>query len=184
MTEFEIIKGCIKHDPACQRTLYEQFFSKMMGICLRFSKGTQEAKIILHEGFLRIFENVKSYRGEMPLEEWIRKIIVSACVDYLRRNRQSYLIVNTVNAAEIPAVKEKPISDDEILNKISKDNVLKAVQDLSPAYRTVYNLFSFEKYSHKQISERLDISEETSRSNLAKAKFNIRKNLIRVCNDK
>lgn len=153
----------------------------MMGICLRYSKDQAEAKAILNEGFLRIFGTIKQYRGEITLDDWAKKIIINAAIDYLRQNKQSYWIVNTVNATTAKSNQpEKILSDDEILNLTNEKDVLQAVQSLSPAYRVIFNLHFIDKHAHQQISERLDISEATSKSDFAKARYHIRKNLTRI----
>ena len=90
MTDAEIIKGCARHDKNCQKTIYERFYSSMMGICLRYSKDQAEAKTILNEGFLTVFGTIKHYRGEVALDEWVKKIIVNSAIEYLRKNRQTY----------------------------------------------------------------------------------------------
>lgn len=181
MTEAELIKGCAKHDKTCQRTFYEQFYSPMMGVCLRYSKDYAEAKTILNDGFLKVFSAIKHYRGENTLEEWIRKIIVNSAIDHLRSNKQSYWIVNTVNATMGDAGRsEKIASDSDLLSQLNEKHILKAVQALSPAYRVIFNLHFIDKYTHQQISERLDISEATSQLDFSKAKYHIRKNLTRI----
>jgi RNA polymerase sigma-70 factor (ECF subfamily) len=182
MTETEIIKGCIKGDLNSQKNLYELFYGKMVGICLRYSKNKEEAKSIINEGFLAVFENIKNFRGDIPLEQWIKKIIIDTCIDYLKKNKSTYWIVNTVNASQKNSGKDLLMDDEAILNNLKKEDILKATQNLSPAYRVIFNLFFIDKYSHKQISERLDISEETSKSDLEKAKYNLRKNLTQVLN--
>jgi RNA polymerase sigma-70 factor (ECF subfamily) len=176
MSENEIIKGCLNYDRESQKALYEQFYSKMSGVCLRYSKDVNEAKEMLCEGFLNVFSNLKNYTHKSSLEIWIKEIIVKASVDHLRKNKQN-LIVSTVYANE-KAVTDEDLSDDELVLNINKEEILKAVQELTPAYRTVFNLYLIEKYTHKEIAEMLDISESTSESNLSKAKYNLRKNIV------
>ncbi len=180
MNETEIIKGCIKNDRACQKVLYDYFFSEMLGVCLRYSNNEEVAMDILHEGFLKIFLNIKNFNNSGTFEGWVRRIMVNTCIDSLRKGKQNYQIVSTVYANEtIPDVPEE-LEDEEILIHIEKEEILKAVQKLTPAYRTIFNLYVVEEYSHKQIADMLEISEGTSKSNLSKAKFNLRKNLIHL----
>jgi RNA polymerase sigma factor (sigma-70 family) len=179
MNEADIIKGCLRNDRASQKQLYELYYGKMLGVCLRYSKTNAEAKDILHEGFLKAFSALKTFDLHTPFETWIKKIMITTAVDHLRRNKHNYLIVSTVNAYEKPTPVEEVVNDDAFAN-INKEELLKAVQELTPAYRTVFNLFLIDGYSHKEIAEILDVSEETSKSNLSKAKFNLKKNLVHL----
>lgn len=180
MTEHDIIKGCIKNDRECQKALYEQYYSKMSGVCLRYAKDKNTAKDVFHEAFLKVFNNIKNFNGSGSFEGWIRRIMVNTSIDHLRKNRQDYLIVSTVYANEKAAAVTEEIDEDDILANINEEDILKAVQELTPAYRTVFNLFVIEEFTHKEIAEMLDISEGTSKSNLSKAKFNLRKNLAHL----
>jgi RNA polymerase sigma-70 factor, ECF subfamily len=187
MNEIDIIKGCLKNDRASQKALYEQYYSKMLGVCLRYAKDKENAKDVLHEAFLKVFNNLKNFNGSGSFEGWIRRIMVNTSIDHLRKNKQNYLIVSTVYANEKASAATEEIEDDDLLLNIDKEDILKAVQDLTPAYRTVFNLYVIEEFTHKEIAEMLDISEGTSKSNLSKAKFNLRKNLthlIKTTNDK
>ena len=181
MTESEIIRGCIKYDRNAQKALYELYYATMMGVCLRFSKNTEEAKTILKEGFLKVFHTIASLNSILPSESWIRTIIINTAIEYLRRNRQEYLIVSTVNAYEkTEGYKEETISDDELLNRLGTEDIIKALQRLTPAYRIVFNLYFIEKLSTKEIGEKLGINEDTAKTNLSKARFNMKKFLIQT----
>ena|ERR1051326_4243013 len=176
MEETEIIKGCLRNDRACQKILYERFYGKMMAVCLRYAKDRDEAKDILHEGYMKVFDKLKNFGSKGSFEGWIRRIMVNTAIDHLRKNKHEYLIVNTVYASD-QAATVTDANDDDIINSVDHEEVMKAIQQLSPAYRAVFNLYVIEDFSHKEISEILDISEGTSKSNLAKAKFNLKKNL-------
>lgn len=180
MNETEIIKGCLKNDRASQKALYEHFYSKMLGVCLRYSNDSDEAKDVLHEAFLKVFTNLKNFTGSGSFEGWIRRIMVNTAIDQLRKNKQNYLIVSTVYANEKASDTADEMSDDDLSMHISQDDIVKAVQELTPAYRNVFNLYVVEEYTHKEIAEMLDISEGTSKSNLSKAKFNLKKNLLQI----
>ena len=179
MEETDIIKGCLRNDRACQKMLYERFYGKMMSVCLRYAKDKDEAKDILHEAYMKVFDKLKNFSNKGSFEGWIRRIMVNTAIDHIRKNKQEYLIVNTVYASD-QAANVQDSSDDDIINNVDHEEVMKAIQQLSPAYRAVFNLYVMEDFSHKEISEILDISEGTSKSNLAKAKFNLRKNLVHL----
>lgn len=180
MNETDIIKGCLQNDRASQKLLYEQFYGKMLGVCLRYSKNSDDAKDTLHEGFIKIFNSLKNFNNKGSFEGWVRRIMVNTAIDHLRKNKHDYLIVSTVYANDKAANTAEEINDEEILLHIDKEEILKAVQELTPAYRTVFNLYVIEEYTHKEIADLLDISEGTSKSNLSKAKFNLRKNLMHL----
>jgi RNA polymerase sigma-70 factor (ECF subfamily) len=179
MEESEIIKGCLKNDRSCQKALYERYYGKMMSVCLRYAKDRDEAKDILHEAYMKVYDKLRNFGNKGSFEGWIRRIMVNTAIDHIRRNKHEYLIVNTVYASD-QAATVKDESDENIMNSVDHEEVMKAIQQLSPAYRAVFNLYVIEEYSHKEIADILDISEGTSKSNLAKAKFNLKKNLIHL----
>ena len=178
MNENEIIKGCLKNNRESQKALYEHYYSRMFGLCLRYSKNSDEAKEMVHEGFVKVFSELKNHKPNEPLEAWIKNIMIHAAIDYLRKNKEN-MIVSTVYANKVssPAAKNDDISDEEMIQNADKEIVLKAVQELAPAYRKVFNLNVIDGYPHKKIAEVLNISEETSELTLGKAKFNLQKNL-------
>lgn len=178
MTDHELISGCIKQDKACQEALYKRFYGKMMGVCLRYARDRDEARDMLQEGFIKVFTSLRNFASKGSFEGWIRRIVVNTAVDHLRRNKHEYMIVSTVYAREgdIPDHADE-LEEEDAINELSEEQILAVVQKLSPAYRTVFNLYVIENFSHKEIAERLNISEGTSKSNLAKARFQLKKNL-------
>jgi len=181
MSEIDIIKGCLKNDRMSQKALYEGNYGKMLGVCMRYAKDRDEAKDMLQEGFLKVFNNIQNYNSKGSFEGWMRRIIVNTCIDLIRKNKKNYLIVSTTYANEqYINMSEDEMDEDNLADRISETEILRAVQDLTPAYRMVFNLFVIEEYTHKEIAELLDISEGTSKSNLSKAKFNLKKNLTHL----
>lgn len=178
MTENELITGCVKQDRASQKRLYEQFYGKMLGVCMRYARDRDEAKDMVHEGFIKVFSAIRSYAGKGSFEGWIRRIVVNTAVDHLRKNKQEYMIVSTVRAMESGNQADE-IEEEDLLSQISKEDILAAVQLLSPAYRTVFNLYVIEEYTHKEIADMLNISEGTSKSNLSKARYQLQKTLTK-----
>ena len=180
MNEIDIIKGCLKNDRMSQKALYEGYYGKMLGACMRYAKDRDEAKDMLQEGFIKVFNNIQNFNNKGSFEGWMRRIIVNTCIDQIRKNKKNYLIVSTVNANDQGITPAEEIDEDDLADRISEAEILRAVQDLTPAYRMVFNLFVIEEYTHKEIAELLDISEGTSKSNLSKAKFNLKKNLMNL----
>lgn len=159
----KIIYGCQESDPRAQKELYELFKTKMFGICLRYAGDYNDAQDILHDGFLKVFEKVGQFKFKGSFEGWIRKIIVNTA---LERFRTKYKLIDINDNFREVDRKAK----DNILVDISVKEILKFVQELSPRYRTVFNLYAIEGYSHKEISKMLNISEGTSKSNLSRAR--------------
>jgi RNA polymerase sigma-70 factor (ECF subfamily) len=181
MTENELIAGCIRQDKSCQEALYKRFYGKMMGVCLRYAKNRDEASDMLQEGFIKVFTSLRNFSFKGSFEGWVRRIVVNTAVDHLRRNKHEYMIVSTVYAREgdVPDPAED-VEEENLLNNLSEEEILNAVSQLSPAYRTVFNLYVMENFPHKEIADQLGISEGTSKSNLAKARFQLKKNLFNL----
>lgn len=171
---FEIIQGCVKGDSKSQQFIYQKLYGKMLGTCMRYSKDREEARDILQDGFLKVFTNIKLYEGKGSFEGWVRKIIVNTALDYIRKNKQLIQYADSdyvdENAEEI---KEEENNNDYA--NINTNEIMEAVQQLSTAYRTVFNMFVVDGFSHQQIAEQLGINIGTSKSNLSKAKMHLKK---------
>lgn len=171
------IKGCRKRDRESQRELYEMFYGYGMSITLRYADSREEAVTILNDSFMKVFDNIRKYDTGRPFKPWLRKIIVNTAINHFHRSKKIRDRIKHETA-------EEEIADREmILSGISYLEIVSMVQQLTPAYRTVFNLYVIEGYKHREIAEKLGISEGTSKSNLAKAKQNLRvileKNLTR-----
>ena len=187
MSEEELIRGCLKSEPAAQRELYLQYFNKTMHVCIRYSKNPQDAKAILLDAFKNIFNGFRNFTdantkrkkdGPPPLlEEWIKNETIAAAVQHMHDNKKEYFVSSTVSTRDTGRQSASEISDEQILKGADKQMIIKALQQLTPSYRAIYNLHEVEGYSHPQISKLLDISEYTSKDSLLKAKFNLRKNI-------
>jgi RNA polymerase sigma-70 factor (ECF subfamily) len=159
-----IIQGCCRKDPRAQKVLYEHFSGQMFGVCLRYSSSAEDAQDILHEGFLKIFEKISQYKFKGSFEGWVRKIMVNTA---LEKFRNQYKVISIQDHA----YEYDSGSSEDINDNITAKELLSMIQELSPQYRTVFNLYAIEGYSHKEISELLKISEGTSKSNLSRARI-------------
>lgn len=166
-TEHNLIEALARQERWAQQQLYEQYYGKMMGICLRYAGSRDEALDLLHEGFIKVFQNIGRYKAGTSLTAWIRTIMVNTCIDYYRKTiRRRTEDINEAHALS---------SDDpDVLSNLTEREILQAVQELSPAYRAVFNLYVVEGYSHKEIGDALQITESTSRSNLVKARIKLK----------
>ncbi len=164
ISEDDLIKACRQNDRKMQYELYQRFAPKMYGICLRYAGSAEEAEDILQEGFIKVFKKIESYRGEGSFEGWIRRIFVNTAIEQFRR--RNYL--QPITEREENTIEGKYLS---VLDNLAEKDIIGLVQQLSPGYRTVFNMYVVEGFTHKQISEALGISEGTSKSQLSRAKL-------------
>ncbi|MDQ3845995.1 MAG: RNA polymerase sigma factor [Bacteroidota bacterium] len=164
ISEDDLIKACRQNDRKMQYELYQRFAPKMYGICLRYAGSAEEAEDILQEGFIKVFKKIESYRGEGSFEGWIRRIFVNTAIEQFRR--RNYL--QQITEREENTIEGKYLS---VLDNLAEKDIIGLVQQLSPGYRTVFNMYVVEGFTHKQISEALGISEGTSKSQLSRAKL-------------
>lgn len=169
-SESDLIDGCIHGDSKMQRALYDRFASTMYGVCLRYAGNTNDADDILQEGFIKVYNNIHKFRREGSFEGWIRRIFINTCIEHFRKKTKSYNISevheNTVEDADISA-----------LDTLAAKDLVKVINELSPGYKTVFNLYVVEGYTHREIGDMLGISEGTSKSQLARAKATLKKML-------
>ena len=163
ISESDLIQGCIAGNRRMQEQLYQRFSSRMYAVCLRYAGNAEEAEDILQEGFIKIFKKLDSFRSEGSFEGWIRRIFVNTAIEHFRRKR--YL--QPVTEKEENTIEGKYIS---VLDELAEQDILSLVQNLSPGYRTVFNMYVVEGYTHKEIADLLGISEGTSKSQLSRAK--------------
>lgn len=169
MTDEQIVEGCIKKDAIAQKHLYEKFVRKMMGVCLRYADSTEEAEDVVQNGFISVFENISSYRGTGPLEGWIRRIMVNTALTNIRKNKKLKQNI------ELDSVEFMLPSTNQLNESFEARDLLKIIQTLPTGFRTVFNLYAIEGYSHKEIAEMLNISEGTSKSQYSRAKTHLQK---------
>ena len=161
--ESDLISGCIDGNRRMQEELYRRFSPRMYAVCLRYASSSEEAEDILQEGFIKIFKKLSSYRGDGSFEGWIRRIFVNTAIEHFRRRRYS----QPVTEKEENTIEGKYLS---VLDDLAEKDILELVRQLSPGYRTVFNMYVVEGYTHKEIGEMLGISEGTSKSQLSRAK--------------
>lgn len=169
MTDEELVQGCVKKDPRAQKHLYDKFSRKMMGVCMRYSQSTEEAEDVLQNGFISIFLNIESFKGSGSLEGWIRRIIVNTALTNIRKNKKLQQNI------ELESVEFMLPSTNEVSETSGAKDLLKVIQTLPTGFRTVFNLYAIEGYSHKEIGDLLGISEGTSKSQYSRAKAHLQK---------
>ncbi len=175
----ELIDGCLKGDSRSQHAVYKMYYGKMKAVCLRYASSTDEAKDMVQDGFIKVFSSLEKFEGNGSLEGWIRRIMVNLSIDQYRKKKH-HVDLDLENSKHL--VEENTEEEDELESDIydfQPHHIVEAMQQLSPVYRTVFNLYVFENFSHQEISEKLGISLGTSKSNYAKAKKNMKKILLK-----
>lgn len=166
----QLIQDCIIGNRNAQRFLYEKFVAKMYGICLRYSKNRNEAEEILQEGFMQVFKSLTNFKNQGSFEGWIKKIMVYSSIQHYRSKSKLYLVQSDANYLE-----GLTTSEEDIISRLAKKELLQLIQALPPACRLIFNLYVFEGMKHREIAEQLGISEGTSKSNFFDAKILLQK---------
>ena len=166
-----IISDCIAGSQKAQAKLYHHFAPKMFGVCLRYAKDATEAEDNLQDGFIKVFANLNSFRQEGSFEGWIRRIMINISLEKLRKQHLMYPV-------EDVAIYDSVNFSDDVIAKISADELVKLIQELPPRYRMVFNLYVIEGMSHQEIAQEMSITQGTSKSNLARAREIMKK---KVC---
>jgi RNA polymerase sigma-70 factor (ECF subfamily) len=177
ISDGDLIRGCLSGDSRMQEALYNRFAPKMYAVCLRYSNNADDAQDLLQEGFVKIFKNLDRFRAEGSFEGWVRRVFVNTSIEHYRKK------VNLTSTSE----REEALIEDSSVNaldKLAEKDIIALVQQLSPGYRAVFNMYAIEGYSHKEIGTILGISEGTSKSQLARAKGILQKKVIEFLEEK
>jgi len=158
-----IISDCIAGSQKAQAKLYHHFAPKMFGVCLRYAKDATEAEDNLQDGFIKVFANLKSFRQDGSFEGWIRRIMINVSLEKLRKQHLMYPV-------EDVSVYDSVNVSDDVIAKISADDLINLIQQLPPRYRLVFNLYVIEGMTHQEIAQEMSITQGTSKSNLARAR--------------
>jgi RNA polymerase sigma-70 factor (ECF subfamily) len=172
----DLIVGCLKNNRKCQQKIYELFYGKMLSVCMRYTKDLDQGKELVQEGFIKLFGNLEKYKNDGSFEGWVRRIFTNNAIDSFRRKKHQDLVPDddyqVLNLADDKDEHEFLDPEEET---IQPKHVIEAMQQLSPAYQMVFNLYVMENYSHQEIADELGVSVGTSKSNLAKARMNMKK---------
>ena len=174
MTEDELIKACINKNERAQKTLFDNFSPRLMGVCLRYAQNRDEAKDMLQDGFIKIFQKLEAFSGTGSFGGWMHRTMVNTCLDAIRKNSKHLYSVEIEKADHLIQL------DETILSEIRTKELLGLVQQLPDGYRLVFNMFAIEGYGHKEIAEELGISENTSKSQFRKARLWLQKAIIEL----
>ncbi len=171
--ELDWIEGCKKRDPRAQKLLYECYAPRMYALCCRYIPSRTEAEDVLVIAFTKIFERIGQYKGEGSFEGWIRKIMVNESLSYLRRNKNMYL------EEDIDTLMHEPDLA-TLENHLEAEDLIRLMSQMPAGYRMIFNLYAIDGFSHKEIAMQLGISENTSKSQLSRARVFLQKMLAKL----
>ena len=172
----EWIEGCIKGDSTAQRKVFDHFSRKMFAVCCRYVKDKMEAEDVLVTAFTKVFQRISQFKSEGSFEGWIRRIVVNESLTWLRQHK--HMQVET----DIEAADYEP--DYQVLeDHLQADDLMKLIEGLPAGYKVVFNLYAIEGYSHKEIADQLGINENTSKSQLSRARVYLQKQLVLLEDD-
>lgn len=176
LTDEQLLEKCLQNDRKAQNKLYTKYSSRLFGTCLMYAKNYTDAEDILQEGFIKIFKYLKDFRNEGHFEGWMRKVMVTTAINFYKRK-------NLLNKDIDPEYVNTPsLATPDAISLISNEELLSIVQELPEGYRMVFNLNSIEGYSHKEISEIMNISVNTSKSQLSRARNALQHKLLHLMN--
>jgi len=169
----QLINGCVKQDRKSQKMLYKAFYGFSMGICLRYAGNRDEAAEVMNQGFMKVFTHINRFDTSRPFKAWIGRIMMNVSIDYYRANLK---MAYTEDLEKAENVSEGDLTD----KNLNYEDLLAMVQQLPQAYRTVFNLFAIDGYSHEEIGEMLNINPGTSKSNLHKARQKLKQMILKA----
>ena len=171
MDDSALLEKCIDGDQKAQRMLFERFAPKMLGVCLRYTKNKEQAEDVLQDAFVKVFTKLDKYNNQGSLEGWVRRIMVNTSLDQIRKNVkfQSNVVFEDVDfRIELKG---------NVIDKMAAEDLLGLVNQMPVGYKLVFNMFAIEGYSHREIANELNISENTSKSQYARARAYMKKKL-------
>ncbi len=169
--EISLINDCIGGNRKSQKQLYDTYAGKMFAVCLRYSKNQMDAEDILQDGFVKLFNNLHRFRGEGSFDGWVRRIFVNTAIEHIRRKQ---MVTSDSEVLENSLADKYKTALDNLFEK----DLLKSANQLSDGYKTVFNMYAVEGFSHKEIADKLGITESTSKSQFSRAKAILRNMLV------
>lgn len=169
--ELDYLSACMKNERWAQELLYKEYYPTMMPLCQRYATNKEDALDILHEGFIKVFKHIHKYQVGTSLNAWIKRIMINTAIDYYRKSVRR-------RTEDLDTAFSIRSNDPNAINFLSAEEIVSCLNELSPSYRAIFNLYVIEGYSHREIAGQLKISESTSRSNLVKARAKLKALLI------
>jgi RNA polymerase sigma-70 factor (ECF subfamily) len=174
----DLLAGCLRNQRQSQELLYRQFYGYAMSVCLRYAPTRESALEVLNDGFLKVFTRLDQYDATQPFKAWLRRIMINSAVDHYRQEVRHY------NQDSLEQAEQLSASDTvDAYSQLAHEDLLVLIQRLSPAYRLVFNLYVMDGFTHEEIAGQLGISTGASKSNLARARENLRQLLKQINQD-
>jgi RNA polymerase sigma factor (sigma-70 family) len=171
-----LLNECRENNRTAQALLYKTFYAYAMSICLRYVNNREDARLVMNDGFIKVFKKLDQYKEDISFKGWLRRILINTAIDFYRSNKLKIQEVDLEFAIE-------GAFEPEYHQVLDYEHLLTMVQKLPPAYQVVFNLYAIDGYSHDEISKILDIAEGTSKSNLSRARGKLQE-MINAFNDK
>lgn len=170
-SETDLLRACKKQNAKAQRMLYDKYSPLMLGLCRRYVKGELEAEDVMINGFMKVFSKINTFEEKGSFEGWMKRIMINESLGYIRKNKAMYL------ETDIEAADKEPDLD-KLSTALEAKDLLRMINELPSGYRTIFNLYAIEGYSHKEIGKLLGINENTSKSQLSRARMHLQKKLL------
>lgn len=184
--EATLIEACRKKERHAQQTLFNLYHKKMMTICIRYLKHEEEALEVLHDAFMKIFDKISQFKPETYLELWIRRIVINTVIDYIRKNKnykKNFISTDEFKEYGNPVENNDDITEFwEKASAIPSEKILQLINELPPATKIVFNMYAIDEFTHKQIAQELNISENTSKWHLSNARKLLKEEIIKIIN--
>ncbi len=172
ISDEEIVEGCLKGNRLFQKALFDRYSPRILAICMRYTNNTDEAYDILQDTFIKVFEKIISYKNEGSFEGWLKRICVNTALDHIRRNKMDKF------TDDVDSVQFKLSSSQGTLDDLLAEDLMEILKSLPVGYRTVFNMYVIDGYSHKEIADHLNITESTSKSQFSRARAILQKIII------
>ena len=174
-----IIEDCKKGKRDAQNKLYKKFAPSLLSLCMRYARNREEAEDVLQEGFIKVFLNIMNFRGEGSFEGWMKRIMVNTAITHNKQTLKHHFHADISEIEETHLVEEEEKTEENIV-KIPTGKLLEMIQQLPVGYNTVFNLYVFENYTHKEIADLLGVSVNTSKSQLSKARKHLTSRIAKI----
>lgn len=172
-TEDQLIDGCRRQKAKSQKALYEKMSGKMLGVCIRYLHDREESEHVMIGAMVKVFKKIDQYSGNGSFEGWVRRIVVNECLMYIRKNRAMSLAVDIEELHQQPDV-------EKLQYQLETEDLMRLIGELPVGYRTVFNLYAIEGYNHAEIAKQLGINENTSKSQLSRARKLLQNRLAEI----
>jgi RNA polymerase sigma-70 factor (ECF subfamily) len=169
-----LLQGCKQNHRESQRLLYQHYYGYAMSICIRYCRSLDESKEIVNDGFMKVFKKIEQHETESSFKSWLRRIMINSAIDHYRKEAKHQ------NHQDVDRINDFRVNNNDGLHDIAYAELIGMIQQLSPAYRAVFNLHVIDGFTHEEIAKILSISEGTSKSNLLKARERLKGMLEKI----